>query len=292
MKDKKVQIKFQYYEVKHAENTLKVYDLRNWIGIVEPLTYEQKLKEVTGIRGRIEKIEFFAGEYYALNFMRMEVVSNTYIVQENAQAKHVDLKDDEYIGKNTVALYDPRYNVLMIQCNRGSYGVAGIESYINAFQDESEKIRLCPIFNNIEGILKDDQKVLKIDVRFSNTRNLQVNERFFEKIVDACEEVECLTAHIEFGIGHDKQKELNKETVSALICDLKKNKKNVSSAKIALLEDQKSTIYDLLENIDHDILYFTCPARGELRFQDIIEEMTKRYDDISRARIANLVRKV
>ena len=290
MKGKKVPIKFQYFEVKYADDISKVYDLQNWIKKIVPLTLGQRIKEVNGIQGRVEKIDFCVGEYYALNFMRMEVISNTYIVQEDAEATHVDLNDDEYIGKNTVALYDPKYNVLMVQCNRGSYGVPAIENYINEFQPDSDKICLCPILNNIDGILRDNQKVMKIDVRFSDVRNLRADGKFFEGVVNTFEEAECLTAHIELGMGYDRKGEMSKETISAFICELKKNKKVVRSAKITLSEDQKSSFYDLLENIDHDILYFTCPERGELTFRQMIDRMVQQYDDKgSRARIKNLL---
>lgn len=292
MKGRTVPIKFQYYEVKCANDAESVYDLRRWINIVAPLPFEKRLREVRDIIGRIEKIDFSHGEYYALNFMRMEVISNTYIVQEKAEASHIDLGDDEYIGKNTVALYDPRYNVMMIQCNRGSFGIAEIETYINEFQADSDKICLRPIFNNLDGILWGNRKALKIDVRFSNVRELQADGRFFERIVDSCREIECLKAHIEFSMGYDKNSELNKETISAFVGDLKKNRKGISSAKLVLSEEKKSNIFDLFENIDHDIIYFTCPERGELKFDVMANRMIERYNETSRARIANLVRGV
>ena len=138
MNDKKrVTIKYQYYQLctfngdKYTED---LYDLVEWLGRVGGLSLEEKVHEVSGIEGRLETaIPVFNDEFFALNFMRLDILSNTYILGKDTEARHIDLEENEYIGKNTVMLYDPKYSIAMVQCNRGSYGIYGLQKYINSF---------------------------------------------------------------------------------------------------------------------------------------------------------------
>lgn len=127
MNDKKrVTIRFQYYQLCTFDGdsyTEDLYDLIGWIEKVTNLSLKERKREISGIEGRLEIVEPVINDtMYALNFMRLDVLSNTYIVKPDKRAKRVDLEENEYIGKNTVAIYDPKYSVLMLQCNRGSYG--------------------------------------------------------------------------------------------------------------------------------------------------------------------------
>ena len=85
MADKKrVGIKFQYYQLctfDGSEYTESLYDLLEWMSRMEELTYEERVHEVNGIEGRIESMTALHGDmFYALNFMRLDVISNTYIL--------------------------------------------------------------------------------------------------------------------------------------------------------------------------------------------------------------------
>lgn len=154
MNDKKrVSIKYQYYQLctfDGDEYTENLYDLVEWLGRVGKLSLEDKVHEVSGIEGRLENAKPVLNDtLYALNFMRLDILSNTYILEKGSEARHVDLDENEYIGRNTVVLYDPKYSVVMVQCNRGSYGVSGLESYINSFNDGMDLCYFRPIYNEI-----------------------------------------------------------------------------------------------------------------------------------------------
>ncbi len=295
---KTVAIEFQYFEVCCLNDKTKTefkYDFQKWLNKIldEADALDSRIKEIGGIKGRLEKIDMVLNdEFYVLNFMRMEEISNTYIVRENERAQHIDLEDDEYIGRSTVVLYDPRVNVAMIQRNRGGYGVSAIESYVNSFNSSDD---LC-YFRPINDEFKDsgrDGAFLKLDVRFANIRNFKAyKSKAFEKVIDACNDLECLTAHLEIGLGRAKGEELNAETIQEAILDIRdpRNRENISTAKIKYTDDQKAEIFDLFDNLVHDIIYFTVPSRGELAFTDMAERMAKQYDEQSRAKILNILR--
>ena len=141
MDGKKVAIKYQYFRlctIEGDDTTDFSFDLRPWINRLVDMKLEDRIKEISDISGRLEKVASVNREFYALNFMRMDVVSNTYVLASDTSARHVDLDENEYIGKNTVVLYDPRFHVVMVQCNRGSYGVVALQSYINSFIEDGK----------------------------------------------------------------------------------------------------------------------------------------------------------
>ena len=299
MNDKKrVTIRFQYYQLCTFDGdsyTEDLYDLIGWIEKVTNLSLKERKREISGIEGRLETVKPVLNDtMYALNFMRLDVLSNTYIVKPDKRAKHVDLEENEYIGKNTVAIYDPKYSVLMLQCNRGSYGVSGIESYINSFNDSDELCYIRPISYELPEKVLNDAPALKLDVRFANTRQVNVkNSRLFAKIIDACNQMECYTAHFEFGLGHNKGEELKKDTIVEAVRVVKDpaNKDAVSAARLTLSDDQKSNVFDLIDNIYDDKIDFTVPARGELGFKTMKDSMIEKYDEKgSRAKIYSILR--
>jgi len=70
------------------------------------------------------------------------------------------------------------------------------------------------------------------------------------------------------------------------------NRELISSARITLSDDQKSEVFDLLQNILNDKINYKVPPRGELSFYTLSKEMSKKYSEGgSRAQIANLLKK-
>ena len=206
MNDKKrVTIKYQYYQLctfngdKYTED---LYDLVEWLGRVGGLSLEEKVHEVSGIEGRLETaIPVFNDKFFALNFMRLDILSNTYILGKDTEARHIDLEENEYIGKNTVMLYDPKYSIAMVQCNRGSYGIYGLQKYINSFNSGMNLCYFRPINNDVTDEYLKSTPALKIDVRFANTRQFNPgNSRVFNKIIDACNEIECYIWNVAWAI--------------------------------------------------------------------------------------------
>lgn len=299
MDGKRVSIRYQYYQlctIIGDQTTEYTYDLREWIEKVNELPLEERIKETGDITGRLEFVGLIHDEFYALNFMRLDVVSNTYILAPDTQAKHVELGENEYIGKNTVVLYDPRFHVAMVQCNRGSYGVFGIQSYINTFNSDGRICYFRPIEYDYDKFDIKNRHYLKLDVRFSNTRALvSKNSTSFEKLLDFYGKTECRTAHIELGLGYNysRSEELEAETIQGIIREIRSadNKALISSAKITLSDDKKSEIIDLLQNILNDKINYVVPPRGELAFPDMANAMAQKYDEGGiRARVANILK--
>ncbi len=295
---RKVNVKYLYFQVRRVADGIiqrDMYDLRRWIANVSDMDLSQREKDVDGIKGRVEDIAIKDDTYYALNFMRMDVYSATYKTKEGEAAEHVDIDvaAGEYIARNTVAMYDPDNSVIMIQSNRGSYGAAGIQGYVNAFF-ENDVCAFLPIHEKV-NFFREGNEYTKLDVRLANLRDFHPTAgTSFEQIVDACNEVEGMTMHIEIGLGYNKENRLDRDEIQNAIKDIQKeeNRHCVSGAKIKINSDGVSNIYDLLENVCND--YITCMVNihGEITFEYMIQRMKEKYVDgqhPSRPRVAQAI---
>ena len=297
MDGKRVAIKYQYFRlctIAEDETTDLPFDLRPWIDNLFDMKLEDRIKEINEISGRLENIDLVKNEFYALNFMRMDVVSNTYVLASDTGARHVDLDENEYIVKNTVVLYDPRFHIAMVQCNRGSYGVIALQNYINSFINDGNLCYFRPIEYNFDKVDLSKKRILKLDVRFANIRQLvSQDSAAFEKIIEVCNQTECRTAHLELGLGrsYTSTDELEPETIQGIIQEVvsEKNRGVVSSAYVTLSDDQKSEIFNLFQNILNDKISYIVPPRGELGFNLMANKMADKYSAESRMRVANIL---
>lgn len=102
MKVKKVSIKYLFFQA-FKTGTEECFDLVQWIDKCQNDLLQER--NINGIRGRLEEYMMLSKtRYIALNFMRLEEISDTYIVQKNKRARHIDLDDGEYLGKKTIVL--------------------------------------------------------------------------------------------------------------------------------------------------------------------------------------------
>lgn len=278
---KYIDIVCKYFQVRERDGdevTERFYDLRPWMHDLGSMDYLDRYKNANGIKGRLEDMVHVTKEVYAFNFMRMEDISTSYILNMTDPATHVDIdiEADEYIAKNTVCLYDAEHGILMIQSNRGSYSDKSIESYINEFHDEPV-CSILPIFENI-NFLGDNTKYMKLDVRLANLREIAPTQgTSFEKILDGLNEVEGLNAHIEVSLGSDRNAQLNNGEVKNVLVDLYNNRGCVTSAKIKLTDDQISGVYDLFDNLSKDIIKCQVDKKGGISFDLMASRMNDRY---------------
>lgn len=278
---RKVDIICKYFQIRERANgeiTNNTYDLREWLLNVNQMNLESRCKDANGVKGRLENLALVNEEIYALNFMRMEEVSTSYILNMHDPAEHVDIDiaADEYIAKNTVCLYEPESGIIMVQSNRGSYSEKSIESYINQFYDDPV-CTILPIFENID-MLTDNAEYMKLDLRLANIRSFVPTENTsFEEIIDGINKVEGINAHIEISLGNAKNVTLNAKEVRSTLTDLYNNRGCVTSAKIKMSDDQISGIYDLFDNLSRDTIKCMVDETGGIPFNILYGRMYDKY---------------
>lgn len=276
MKGKRKNIKFVYYEVVCDGNDT-LYDLHIWLNKILKQNLSERKKTVNGIQGRLEKVIELDDNIYAFNFMRLDVSSDSYKVKENKDAEHIDLADDEYMGRNTVALYDATNHIIMIQKNRGSYTANGIQNYINE-TNQDDVVYFRPIVNNFNVSQLKENRSKKLIVRCADTREFRTyGNPTFERIIEACGKMSGCSFYVEIGVGREKLSRLDNDTVYEAAETILKNKHCVSNAKAVLDDDKIQGVFELFDNWKEEIIPFIVPERGELSFELVSGKMYERY---------------
>lgn len=277
-----VKITCKYYQVREYRNgdiTPNTYSLIPWLNRVGALALKDRYREVNGIAGRMENLVGIGeSNIYALNFMRMDEVSTSYKLRKDTPAEHVDIEIGEYIAKNTVCLYDPDHDIMMIQSNRGGYSDASIESYINSFF-EDKVCAISPIIEDV-NVLSDRSEYMKFDVRIANIKAFRPHKgSFFEGVIEGMNRMEGMKAHIEVSLGRSKYARLDKEEMKAAIADVYDNKEYITSAKVKLNDDQIAGMYDLFDNMCKNDISITIADedKGCLKFEKLSHKMFKIY---------------
>ncbi|MDO4318306.1 MAG: hypothetical protein Q4C48_08900 [Lachnospiraceae bacterium] len=289
---KNIPVKFLYFAVMDFYGTGRC-DLTQWISRIYNMGLEERLCDVLDTKGRLEDICLVENnQYIALNFMRMDENSNSYIVPQQGKAKHIDLEDDQFMGKNTVALYDPKRCVLLVQCNKGGFSADMIQSYINnIFGGEQPSYRLVPVVSKMDGFFQKKKRKLILtvaDLRKINRNNCKSD--VFERIVSAAEETGAVTAKIELGMGYEYWHNLNNEAIELIAEDVKKeyDRGTIKKAQFVIKDEERTAVYDLFENLEHDIVYCPVMPRRELKFNQVADKIARRYEESGRVRMSRI----
>lgn len=285
-----IDVKFQYFQVcciEGDQKTEQLFDLQHWINYMNKLQLSDRVKDLNGVKGRLENIMTTEHEFYALNFMRMNDYSDAYRIKEDAVAEEINLEEDEYLGRSTAVIYDANCHIMMIQSNRGGYGVSSIETYINnTYQHENRICYLRPIYKGFDVGKCLRNRIGRLEIRFANVRAYKSGRcKPLERILNGMRQTACLTGRIDFSMGHSRQNSLDPETVSLMIDDIRENRSAISSAKIVLDDDGKSTLFDLFQDVEQDKITFYRQPGGGLGFEHRINSMDAKYWE-SRGRIS------
>lgn len=278
MTGKKKHIKFTYFEVVSMVDDKEVlYDLEKWLYEITSLTLGERKKDINGVQGRLETIEMIEDDFYALNFMRMDEASDAYKAKENKKAKHIDLDADEYLGKNTVAVYDAKNHILLIQNNKGSYTPNAIQNYINMTND-GEICYFRPMINAFD-VKRCNKGIIKRIIATCSAVNDFDTEGSadFERIINSCKNLGSQTFHIEIGIGRGKDKSLNNQSACEVLNTMLQNSNCLSTARVDIYDDEVAGVFDLFDNLQVGKFDLMIPERGELDFIKVAKNIYSVY---------------
>lgn len=287
--NKEVAIKFKYYRVcKVGENNrTEKYDLMKFIESVNNKNSSDLKQTVNGTTGRIEKIIHEGITFYGLNFMRMDSISNEYKIKNDGEAEHIDLEEGEYIGKNTVVMYDRDNHVLMVQSNRGGFSETAIQNYMNIWSDELDAhIVLSPILNNIDKGFIRNKMVRSFEIRIEDVSLYKPKTtNNFNGIISCMNEMGNKSLFLKLSVGRTKSAELNNDKILDVYDDVVENQEAIKSARAKIYDDGKSATIDLLENFEHSFIVFNVKERGELKFKDVFDKMIEVYKSSVRNKV-------
>lgn len=278
---RRVSITCRYFKVKKYSDVGKkevgLFDLRHWFLKIRDLELEDLVKPINKEKGRLEFCQL-SDNIYVLNFVKMEQYSSMYIVGKTEAARHVDISvdNDEYIGKNTVAIYDQDKAIMMVMNNRGGFSAHTITTYINSFY-EAPVCVLEPINEN-KNYNNPYNKYGKIAIKISSVKDYVVSKGVpYEQALEAASEMDAETFSFEFNVGRKKNKYLDTNVVRTIISDAFKNMGAVSIAQVRMTDEEGTALYNLFENVMCSTFYMNSDAKGEIAFEQIAEKMIEEY---------------
>ena len=238
---RKVNITCRYYWVKSytEEGTSEdKYDLLEWFDKISDMTLTELTQQVGQVKGRLDEITQ-RGAFYALNFVRMESYSSTYIVTEEEKAKHVDI-------------------------------------YINSFF-ESPVCFLDPIKTK-KDFMGPEKKYGKIKLTISSVNDyVPTHGCAYEDALNRAREMDAMTMSFEFGTGRKKGVHLDADVVRTIISDAFNNMGVVSVARVKMEDEEGTAVYNLLENVKNTVISLKADSKGEIEYKVIADAMVNAY---------------
>lgn len=267
---------FNYYDVATFKGEVEQkLNLVTWIGTENKKQIQDRIMDTGNVKFRLERIKQIEDRYIALEFLRLESISNTYTAKEDEAAKHVDLESNEYIGVNMVVLYDSITHNAMVQRNRGSIGVENVAEYIE--ENLGIMCRLIPKKDNEEiDDIADDVRSLSFSM--SGTQDARIDAGTApENIIKYANEIGASTVKYEISVGKANNKSFVKKGIIEIWNMMNKNRGSLGTAKMRVIRQGKSEEIDLINFAMRDKINFRIPERGELTLHQVSEEMVDFY---------------
>lgn len=287
-------VRFEYYQVVYRKDTDsstmrdRLFNLENWMDKAMALSLEGRTHDYRSEQARLDNAYWDDEmEYYYLHFVRLRDTNLPSKAKTNTQVEPFELEDDEYLGEEVSALYDEENHVLLLQRNKYSLGLEGIEEYLNLiWGNDKETIYLRPICppNTFEEVRKA-REYRRINLRFADL-NVRANPTILERlssplngIIKGFGEYEGINAQVIITVGNNRNSTLEEETVRDTLLDIENNPDLFSKAEIVKKEDDdaKVELVDLFEHKAHDFGSFRMEKKESLNHYRVAEEMWKIY---------------
>lgn len=284
------EVKVQYFKVFiYNSSGESVYDLEEWINFISNLELEKKMKTVSGVDARVEKIHFSEiNKVWEISFIKTRKYGVPMKLSDNTAAEEIDLDEKEKVGETVHVVYSNAIGIIAVQSNKYSLSAKQIAEYISSFQElygDLAYIRFVPLTREVLLENLKQKKYSRFNFKLSNL-NPSVAERDFRIIGDAVNMALCskaITADIDLSVSYERTKRLDKDATVALLDDIYSNPDIVVKAEAKCDEDMldgtesKLEPIDLLNLIVFDYIKVKLEENRPIIFENIISEMVKTY---------------
>lgn len=272
-----------------TKNFPMIYSLHDFMEKLSALSPSQTIIDMGNFKAKTERIDIYEDRYIHLSLMKMTEFAMPFKVYDyDKKAEPIELDDDEYLGKDTHILYDMHNNVLMLQVTREALSDTCVQIYFNTLAHDFNLLNKQQVLEitriNDETSLNNKQKNKKIEIRFGNLENTTYySGTFLGGIIDSFNKIGGIAGNITISTGRRSIKnfELEHDNVMQLTKELQdlrdKKVEAVSSAKITYMEEGKSFIYDLFDNVMNDIGRISVLPKTSIPFDDIGKMMLELY---------------
>ena len=278
-----VSLRITYYRCL-SENGDARYDLSPILTIINNSPLGNREITIRGIKGRLEKLKAVDDfpHLYAFCFMRMDNMSDAYRVKAYQEAEHLDLEEDEYLGTSTFGVYDAARSALVIQTNRGGLSSGLMQCYFNEFAEE--RCWFQPLVNTEDmKLLIDSSASRAIEITLCDVSAAYVTKsKEFEGIVQSAHQLGGKTCTLRVSVGRERNRQLNRVSLSTFLSDLFENAAYVSNAKISLKRNNGQANQEdlnLFTPLIRDVVSVPVNIGKEINFDEAVKAIAKCYTD-------------
>lgn len=206
------------------------------------------------------------------------------IAKNTGEFNFMELDEDEYIGEEVSALYDQKYNIIMLQRNRNSLSPSGIEKYFSGVLGNGDTIELVAIPAPDElKIIKQNQIFRKLSIGFSPTNIddeiLNNANKSLIQIIKGSRNLGALRVLVILSLGNSKKEKTLKQEEIIELGNLQNydgfNKIQVSRKEN---EDTEVETVDLLSGKLNDVITMDVSRINPIKYERLITEMQNLYN--------------
>lgn len=231
---------------------------------------------------------------WSIHLVRIRKDDIPSITSDDGDLDPLDLTEDQGIGEEVTALYDPSNHVIMIQRNKYSLSPTGIASYFNtACGDENTHIYLSPIVSP-DALQRIDETDLfrGIEVTIADLKNASNETKQSLSGITSKAENTSAAVNVRITMSLDKRSKKS-DSISDMFNLLRSFSRdsNVKKMEVRKKDDENTPVekFDLIEDRLNDHGYFKVDRENQLSHTVVTGKMLDLYharkeyiDDITR----------
>lgn len=279
--------KCEYYTITHqVDNTDVGYNLLNWIDQMLELELEQRIRPYKGDNIRLE--EAFYNRTYEMWFLRFMRLRTNDIPSFSGMAtpsEFMDLNDDQYVSEDVSCLYDPTYDVLMIQKNMHSITPVGVKYYLNStIEDELIDLKRIVSFDSFDRVGRAE-RCRTVSVRIADVEgvleegNLGRFRSTIGRVLQGMEQAPSPYLELTLSVGKSRDANIEEDEFNLLVQDIRDNPTVFDKAKMRIIEanETKSEMINLISDSPQDEISFEIEGRNPINFLAMMDKLGTKY---------------
>lgn len=289
-------VKFDYFRVHclrydQEENVVRdngeLFDLTPILSRAMTLRPTETTYNYNGEDARLQRIEKNTDDpFWKMQFLRIRKDILPGIANDEGDYNQLDLEDDEWIGEEVAVLYDESRYVLMLQRNRNSLSVSGLEKYFNyVLNDPTYIIRFKPIpLPENYRTISSNELFRKVTINFTNTAHLDELLPQGSSLLNVIKSANSFGAinvslTLSVGRGATKDRTLNANEIMQLshLVDIEGFTKLEVCKKQH--EDTKVEVVDLIQGKLSDEEKMEYSRENPIEYSRVIRVMLNKYND-------------
>lgn len=279
-------LRYNYYSVKLVDkktNKEELFYINKWIENYEESIKKDIIIPVGDFSCKIEK-DFYTEKnkgFLICKIYKLRLNKAIAKIREYEETDFIELDENEYMGEETMFLYDLNENIIMTQMNRYSLSIKNLERLFEI--DPNKEVKFTPLLKDINEYKEIYNNCRKMELTLKNIWDIpeDISENMEDGIKNYIENARTFkaeSASLVLSVGRAKNKFLNNDKIRKIIEGIAMGKKYYSKAKATHYKDGKTEIIDILKLILSDTIEYEIDPRGTINFDEAKLKMIECYE--------------